>query len=92
VIIAAAGVTLPPDTISADPLLGPLQDNGGPTFTHALLEGSPAIDAGNNAAGLDFDQRGDGYPRVSGTGADIGAFEVQTTPADMVFADGFDGP
>jgi hypothetical protein len=32
-----------------DPLLGPLQDNGGPTKTHALLSGSPAIDAGNNA-------------------------------------------
>ena len=33
--------------LSVDPLLGPLQDNGGPTWTHALLAGSPAIDAGN---------------------------------------------
>jgi len=38
------------DIISRDPILGPLQDNGGPTFTHALLPGSPAIDAGNPAA------------------------------------------
>ena len=34
------------DRINTDPMLGPLQDNGGPTFTHALLTGSPAIDAG----------------------------------------------
>ena len=32
-----------------DPLLGPVQDNGGPTFTHALLPGSPAIDAGDDS-------------------------------------------
>ena len=36
----------PGDQINTDPTLGPLQDNGGPTFTHALLPGSPAIDAG----------------------------------------------
>lgn len=35
------------DLINTDPILGPLQDNGGPTFTHALLDGSPAIDAGD---------------------------------------------
>ena len=39
-------LTGPGDQINTDPLLGPLQDNGGPTFTHALLPGSPAIDAG----------------------------------------------
>ena len=44
-------------------------------MTHALLEGSPAIDHGNNEAGLDYDQRGTGFPRVQGTQADIGAFE-----------------
>ena len=33
------------DQINTDPMLGPLQDNGGPTFTHAPLQGSPAIDA-----------------------------------------------
>src|SRR5262249_20718425 len=35
------------DQINTDPLLGPLQNNGGPTFTHALLLRSPAIDAGD---------------------------------------------
>ncbi len=61
----------------ADPRLGPLADNGGPTFTHALLAGSQAIDAGSNPAGLAWDQRGAGFARVIGTAADIGAFEVQ---------------
>src|SRR4029077_7720311 len=37
----------PGDQINTDPMLGPLQDNGGPTFTHALLPGSPAIDTGD---------------------------------------------
>ena len=40
-------LTGPGDQINTDPLIGPLQDNGGPTFTHALLPGSPAIDAGD---------------------------------------------
>jgi hypothetical protein len=62
--------------ISADPQLGPLQNNGGPTPTMALLPGSPAIDAGANIAGLfSIDQRG--YPRISGRAPDLGAFEVQ---------------
>ena len=87
-IIAANGITLPPDTLDAAPLLGPLQDNGGATRTHALLEGSPAIDAGNNASNFDFDQRGEGFARMAGASADIGAFEVQTS--DVIFDDGFD--
>jgi hypothetical protein len=70
-------------------LLDPLQNNGGPTFTHALSAGSPAINAGDPAFDpsaftppLDFDQRGTGFPRVVGGRIDIGAFEVQnTTPA-----------
>src|SRR4029077_6237493 len=37
----------PGDQINTEPMLGPLQDNGGPTFTHALLPGSPAINAGD---------------------------------------------
>ena len=57
-----------------DPLLGPLQDNGGPTFTHALLAGSPAIDAGNDGAAPATDQRGTSRPQ--GLFSDIGAFEV----------------
>src|SRR5205823_4506741 len=53
------------DQINTDPLLGPLQDNGGPTFTSSLLSGSPAIDAGdpNFAPPPDYDQRGIGFPR-----------------------------
>ena len=61
-----------------DPLLGELQDNGGATPTQALLEGSPAIDAGSNSNDLEFDQRGEGFNRTVGEATDIGAFEVQT--------------
>ena len=60
-----------------DPLLGPLQDNGGPTYTMALLVGSPAIGAGSctdaSGAPLHVDQRG--FPRPGTTGCDIGAYE-----------------
>jgi hypothetical protein len=64
-----------------DPLLGPLQGNGGPTQTMALLPGSPAIDAGDNADAPDWDQRGPGYPRIVNGIIDIGAFEVQAPAA-----------
>lgn len=73
--------------VGADPLLGDLADNGGPTFTHALLEGSPAIDAGDNTGAPDTDQRG--FDRVvdgddDGTATiDIGAFEVQVEPENQ---------
>jgi len=60
-----------------DPRLGPLADNGGPTLTRALLPGSPAIDAGNNAYATEFDQRGPGFPRIVNSIIDIGAFEFQ---------------
>jgi hypothetical protein len=60
---------------NADPLLGPLQNNGGPTETHALLAGSPAINMGNIADCPELDQRG--YFR-NGT-CDIGAFEFEGT-------------
>ena len=56
-----------------DPLLGPLANNGGPTLTHALLGGSPAIDAGSNPLALAFDQRGTPFVRSSGV-TDIGAY------------------
>ncbi len=56
--------------------LGLLTNNGGSTQTHALLAGSPAINKGSNPAALAFDQRGSGFPRTSGPGVDIGAFEV----------------
>lgn len=58
------------------PTLGPLQDNGGPTFTHALLDDSPAINAGSNALIPDrttTDQRGE--VRIVGDTVDIGAYE-----------------
>lgn len=66
---------LPPDTISANPRISPLADNGGRTRTHALWAGSPAVDMGNDNAGLEFDQRGPGFARVKGARADIGAYE-----------------
>ena len=56
-----------------DPKLGPLQDNGGPTETHALLEGSPAIDGGADEHAPETDQRG--ISRPQGSASDIGAFE-----------------
>src|SRR5207249_3760707 len=70
--------------ININPLLGPLQDNGGPVFTHALLDGSPAIDKGKNLSGDTTDARG--FPRTfddpaianaaGGDGTDIGAYEA----------------
>jgi hypothetical protein len=72
------------DQINTDPMLGPLQDNGGPTFTHALLTGSPAIDTGdpNFTPPPDYDQRGSAFNRVAHGRVDIGAFEVQiVTPS-----------
>jgi len=76
--------TITGSPLTADPLLGPLQANGGPTPSMALMSGSPAIDAGNSF-GLATDQRGDPRPvdfpgvadAIGGDGADIGAFEVQ---------------
>ena len=60
-----------------DPRLGPLQDNGGPTPTMALLPGSPAIDAGDNTGAPMWDQRGAPFRRIVNGIIDIGAFEVQ---------------
>lgn len=74
-LIEVSNAPLPVDTITADPMLGPLADNGGRTRTHALLDGSPAIDSGNNAHNFLYDQRGPGFPRVKGIRADIGAYE-----------------
>jgi hypothetical protein len=71
----------PGDLVGVDPLLGPLADNGGPTLTHALLPGSPAINAGDPSAvaGVGdtplYDQRGASHTRVGLGRIDIGAFE-----------------
>ncbi len=96
----SANLTQPTDQPRTEPLVGPLADNGGPTFTHALLLGSPAI---NKAAsgGLITDQRGQPRPfqfpgilnAEGGDGSDIGAFEavnyqpVLTVPPDQNVAE-----
>ena len=80
--------------VGIDPMLGPLQDNGGPTFTHAPSSGSPAIDAGDpSLIGLPpYDQRGVGFARVNGGRVDMGSVEapsfVVTTELDVVASDG----
>lgn len=74
-LVMSSNQPLPADTLSTDPMLGPLADNGGRTLTHALPAGSAALDAGNNTAGLANDQRGPGFPRVKNGRADIGAYE-----------------
>jgi len=79
------------DRVNTDPVLGPLGNNGGPTFTCALLAGSPAIDRGKSF-GLTTDQRG--FPRpvndpcltnaaAGGDDSDIGAFEVQSVCTNL---------
>ncbi len=78
------------DQVFTNPMLGPLQNNGGPTSTHGLLPGSPAIDKGKNFSGSTTDQRGTPFARTyddpaianatGGDGTDIGAFEVQASP------------
>ncbi len=81
--VADPAVTLPADTLGANPLLGPLANNGGTTRTHALLAGSPAVGAGSNPAQLPFDQRGASFPRVHGSATDIGAYEQQALTAPV---------
>ncbi|MFW9262673.1 beta strand repeat-containing protein [Nostoc sp. CALU 546] len=74
ITFASAGIT------NINQVLGALADNGGATQTHALVAGSAAINAGNNAlipSGVTTDQRGTGFNRISGGTVDIGAYEVQ---------------
>ena len=81
-IAANTGDQIGTSAAPIDPSLGPLQDNGGPTPTHALLAVSKAIDKGDSG-GSSTDQRGFNRPvdtpsiPNTGDGADIGAFEVQ---------------
>ena len=73
--ISSSTFNAPGDRIGvADAFLGALQNNGGATPTQALLQNSPAIDAGNTS--LTTDQRGAARP--AGSAPDIGAFEMQT--------------
>jgi RTX calcium-binding nonapeptide repeat (4 copies) len=74
------------DKVNTNPMLGPLADNGGPTLTHALLAGSPAIDAAGPGAPA-TDQRG--LPRDAAP--DIGAYEVVTCAGVVVNRVGTDG-
>ena len=69
----------PGDQINTDPLLGPLQDNGGRTLTHVLLAGSPAINTGDPSftPPPNDDQRGFPFVRVFKGRIDIGSFEAQ---------------
>ncbi|MCI5162436.1 MAG: hypothetical protein D3917_10565 [Candidatus Electrothrix sp. AX5] len=62
-------------------ILNPLANNGGPTQTHALVPGSPALDLDTTCStGLDTDQRGEPRPETEGTGCDAGAFEGSISP------------
>jgi CSLREA domain-containing protein len=71
--------------LSGDPALAALGDNGGPTLTHALMAGSPAIDAADPDYCAPTDQRG--MPRPQGAICDIGAFEFSTyTPVEADFS------
>ncbi|MEM9481473.1 MAG: right-handed parallel beta-helix repeat-containing protein, partial [Verrucomicrobiota bacterium] len=82
----STGFTHPTDQVGTsvvpiDPVLGPLAMNGGPTVTHALWVGSPAIDGGLNNSLPDTDQRG--LDRINDEGSpDIGAYEHQTVSFD----------
>lgn len=90
-LMVRANLLVPPDTIRSDPLLLPLADNGGGTMTHALSDGSPAIDTGTNLVDqFTYDQRGPEYPRSFGNSVDIGAYERQAV-GNIIFDDGFDG-
>ena len=74
-------------------ILKPQADNGGPTFTHALFPGSPALDVGNPLipSPPEYDQRGPSFRRVVGDAVDIGAYEYSpslvggvTAPVDSL--------
>jgi hypothetical protein len=67
----------------ADPLVAAPAPNGGPTWTMALLPGSPAVDAGTSTGAPATDQRG----MARQAAPDIGAFEVSS---DLIFVDGFE--
>ena len=79
---AGGGNNLP---FGTDLELGPLQDNGGLTFTHQPGPNAPPVNAGdpNFVPPPDFDQRGVGFPRVIGSVIDIGSVERNPEPVDV---------
>lgn len=83
--------------VGVDPRLAPLADNGGGTMTHALLAGSPALDAGDPAlapgqgGAPEFDQRRAPFTRLAGERVDIGAFEAQAEDGALGADFTFDG-
>jgi hypothetical protein len=102
-LVRTPSANLPSDTITGEcPILGQLRFNGGPTQTMALQSDSPGVDQGNNVfdngttTGVTQDQRGEvldptpyPYPRVSGSAADIGAYEIQQS--DVIFTSNLEG-
>lgn len=78
------GFTDPSDRVNTDPVVGPLQDNGGPTDTHGLPANSPAVDTGDDGACPSDDQRGEPRPadgdQDGAPACDIGAYELQAVP------------
>jgi predicted outer membrane repeat protein len=92
-LIGLSGWGIPADTISCNPMLGPLGDFGGPTMTLPLMSGSCALYAASSTPSETTDQRG--YPRPAvgedRLKADIGAFERQPSDdPDLIFANGFE--
>jgi hypothetical protein len=87
----SCGLTATGDLVVADAMLGPLQDNGGPTETHDLLPGSPAIDAGSpGCPPPDTDQRG--VARPQGAARDIEAVEAPEPARCLLLAAGLGCP
>ena len=99
-LIGASAIAVPAGTLSGNPMLGTLADNGGQTLTMRLLPGSPAINAGSTSGNDVCDQRAGirtpggsftaRFPRTIGTATDIGAFESGT--GDPIFVSGFEPP
>jgi len=77
------------DLTGIDPMLEPLSDNGGHGHTHAFAEDSPVFDAipyEVNSCGTEINEDQRGFPRPSGSGCDIGAFELEVD-AETLLAD-----
>jgi hypothetical protein len=85
-LVGHANVTDAGWLTGVDPLLAPLAGHGGRVKTHALLPGSPAIDAGDNNFALADDARGAGFPRVAGAKADLGAYERQSLDDEIFYS------